>query len=582
MTTPCKNVLNKFHKLHARTQELLVLLILSIVPILIITALIYGIFYKRMQNQIRRDTSNIINQISYATDIITNQLEAISTTLIYTERIQNYLHNIYMEQKISRADIFTVEQGIAIFYDNTYMRNITVYDINYNSVQFPIEVSNNSKKLIQDHTYDTFSHRPIWTLDGKNRLIHLIRPIESSRNFTLLGFLDIVLYPEALKKQFTQIDFDQKGKLILLDEHMIPITGTLEQLPENITANITANSGSFITRISKKESYFVFYQKSSITHWTTVGLIARQTFYSDIKQIMLIVFIFILSIISTAIYFSFMFSHYSVERVNRLTTAMEHFSKGHLTTYLEPDDNPEFGEVCNHFNNMVKQINDLINSKYRSELLKQKAELKMLQAQINPHFLYNTLNVMYWKAEISSQKDIAQMILSLANLLRTSMNRNIDFVTLKEEIANINDYLYIQRIRFQEKVTVKICIPKSIEMYMLPKLILQPVIENAFVHGMEPKAGNGTITISAEEIKDDLLLIITDDGVGIDKAILKTLLTKHPEKGCQGLYNVHKRIQLYYGMKYGVSIKSSSTEGTSVMIKLSKRRKKYVPRSSGR
>lgn len=568
-------ILRKFYRLHVYAQELTVFLLLSILPIIIIACLIYGLFYREMQEQIIRDASNSVSQASNSIDMITERVEAISTTVIYTERVQNYLHNVYTGIKNSRAELFALEQGLAVFYDNALMRSMTLYDTTGNYTQYPIGSENGFYDTIRNKT--DFGYHAKWINDTDAHLMHLIRPIESSRNFDRLGFFDIVLYADVFAQPLKKLDFGRDGMFIVFDESMQCIAGNTNMISPPLIDAIASGRNNSVVKIEGRD-YFVFYRTSDSTHWTTVGCISRGVLYDGIEKIMFVVFLLVFAIIATAMWISFSFSQYSVRRINRLIAAMHELSKGNLSIRIVPDENPEFRELGNCFNDTVKRIESLIDSEYRAKLLKNQAELGMLQAQIDPHFLYNTLNVLYWKAQMTGQNDIAQITVSLANLFHASIDRTKDFITLSEELNNIDDYIYIQKMRFRDKVQVRITVSDALKSYLVPKLVLQPIVENAFIHGMEPKADSGTIGIAFEDIGCDIAVTVSDDGVGMDAETAKSVLIEQQGKKFQGLLNVHKRLQLYYGQDYGLSVVSTAGCGTVVTMRLRKE-KEHVPRN---
>ncbi len=162
------------------------------------------------------------------------------------------------------------------------------------------------------------------------------------------------------------------------------------------------------------------------------------------------------------------------------------------------------------------------------------------------------------------------MTLALADIFRTSIDKTHDFILLEEELKHVQDYLFIQQMRYGSRITVRIDVPSRLYQYTLPKLIFQPVVENAFEHGLALKRGQGNILISVEENEEDLLFKISDDGVGMDEQTVESLLVESEGKGYQALVNVHKRLQLLYGEPYGIQISSRNNEGTVVTMRIKK------------
>ncbi len=205
-----------------------------------------------------------------------------------------------------------------------------------------------------------------------------------------------------------------------------------------------------------------------------------------------------------------------------------------------------------------------------------KAEFELLQAQINPHFLYNTLDAIVWSAEAGNQKQVVKMVGSLSDFFRSSLNKGKEEVTVREELQHVRSYLEIQQIRYQDILKYEIDVPESLFGYEIPKITIQPVVENALYHGIKEKRGGGTIRVEGSEGEEDFTIRVIDDGSGMDPERLlevqKGLTDKDPEaKKIYGLYNVNERIRLGYGEEYGISITSESGVGTTVTIRLPKK-----------
>jgi two-component system sensor histidine kinase YesM len=210
-----------------------------------------------------------------------------------------------------------------------------------------------------------------------------------------------------------------------------------------------------------------------------------------------------------------------------------------------------------------------------------KAEFELLQAQINPHFLYNTLDAIVWSAEAGNQKQVVKMVGSLSEFFRSSLNKGKELVRVREELSHARSYLEIQQIRYQDILSYEIEVPEELFEYEIPKITVQPIVENALYHGIKNRRGGGKITINGEEGDNDYRIIVTDDGIGMDSErlaqITEGLSGKNPgDVKIYGLYNVNERIKLFYGEEYGISIESEYDKGTRVVIRLPKKSTEIV------
>ena len=224
------------------------------------------------------------------------------------------------------------------------------------------------------------------------------------------------------------------------------------------------------------------------------------------------------------------------------------------------------------FNIMVEKIEELVSNIKREQINLRRTELKLLQAQINPHFLYNTLDAIMWMAEEGQSKEVVEMVEALADFFRVSLSKGRDYITLKEEIIHVKSYLQIQQFRYADLLEYEIDIPRELEEYTILKLTLQPIVENAIYHGIKEKRKKSKIIIKGRYIQDKIILIVEDNGIGIHEENLRQIIRNLEEPNLEatrkgfGLFNVHSRIQMNYGRENGITIESIYGVGTKVII----------------
>lgn len=266
--------------------------------------------------------------------------------------------------------------------------------------------------------------------------------------------------------------------------------------------------------------------------------------------------------------------------IKLLLSNIRSISNGDFSQKIVPASYDEVGMLAVEFNHMSEQIVALFKSVTDEKIQKKNSELKALQfeydslqAKINPHFLYNTLESINSLAKLKGQQDIADSIYLLGKYLREAISSKRKFVLLEEEIQNIRNYVKIQQLSYGDKIQIIFQVDEALLEAVVPKLILQPLVENSIVHGIEPKIGRGRIAITARCEKKDMYLEVWDDGVGISREQLENTMEQGPgntgyEHTKVGLMAVHKRIRILYGEAYGIHIHSAPREGTSIMIKL--------------
>lgn len=264
--------------------------------------------------------------------------------------------------------------------------------------------------------------------------------------------------------------------------------------------------------------------------------------------------------------------------LQKLNKSMMEVEKGDFSQSVEFTGKDEIGQLGQRYDQMVKQINTLIHDVYHSKLQQRNAELKSLQAQIRPHFLYNTLNTICWTARRKGQKDIADMTYALSKVFRLTLNDGKDFFSIKEELDLVRNYLFLQEMRFKPSFSYEIEVDEQIENLLIPKLLIQPFIENAVIHGIEPSKESGFIKISAFLKSNTITIEIMDNGVGIEQTQLNTLKTTMETNHSTGvnrqngagyaIHNVKERLRHVYGEHAKILIHSVKERGTRVEIHL--------------
>lgn len=262
-------------------------------------------------------------------------------------------------------------------------------------------------------------------------------------------------------------------------------------------------------------------------------------------------------------------SRVAVRRIEKLTENVDQIEMGRMKLEMEDDSPDEIGILIRSFRKMIQQIQSLIEEVYQSKIQQQNLEMKALQAQINPHFLYNTLSLINWKAIAAGEEDISRITLALSEYYRTTLNRGNSFITTEDEMKNIQSYLNIQLIMHDYEFTVEYDIDPDSRGYYVPKLLLQPLVENALEHGLDIKEeGEKTLLISCHQDKKDVLFVVQDNGVGMDAVMLSKLIKTHSTG--YGVNNVNDRLVLLYGEDYMLHIESRPGVGTKVSIRIPK------------
>ncbi|MDO4189120.1 MAG: sensor histidine kinase [Lachnospiraceae bacterium] len=299
----------------------------------------------------------------------------------------------------------------------------------------------------------------------------------------------------------------------------------------------------------------------------------REVYNARFTTFIAIVIIALIAILTAIVFFSF-YIPLSISRpIQRITEVTNKVASGNLSVRSDVFDGEETKRLSTSLNAMIDKINELLDQVTTEQIRLRKAEFELLQSQINPHFLYNTLDAIVWLAESGEKEKVVSTVSSLSNFFRASLNQGKDIVTIKEDIGHVRSYLEIQQIRYQDILDYEINIPEEIYPYLIPKITIQPLVENALYHGIKNKRGKGKISITGSKQEDHVIISISDNGLGITEERLAVVLNNinnrsESEKTTYGLYNVNERIRLDFGEEYGINIDSEYGKGTTVSVKL--------------
>lgn len=324
--------------------------------------------------------------------------------------------------------------------------------------------------------------------------------------------------------------------------------------------------------------YIILCEQSNTTGWTVwlyqpVGLAGEA-----MRPIGVMAGVTILICIFAAVLAYFITSGMVSSRIERLTHFMQEVQEGSMDMQMESDDRDEIGMLYRGFGSMMKRIRTLINEVYLSKITQKEAELKALQAQINPHFLYNTLSLINWKALAAGEEDISRMTLTLSTFYRTALNRGRNVLQVETELSNTRAYLEIQSMLHDGDFDYEIEAQTEILQCESLNLILQPLVENAIHHGIEEKTdGRGKITVRGWKEDNCVWFMVEDNGVGMEQEVADKILTME-SKG-YGVRNVDERIRLCYGEKYAMKVESVVGKGTKMTIHFPARRLTNIQKS---
>ena len=439
-------------------------------------------------------------------------------------------------------------------YSNTYseiVSNMTVAN-NYN-LNFKEEMDESLYKLVVGYV----------TLDN----------IESDKSLK-----NPYVLIEELRSEFTRltaITTESESKLWL--ESLLRNINALEKRVDDIVDSIDAggryseniemldNNIYILTELIQDDiQYYIYYQTRYMEKVT-------DTLQKQIGRFMVVCSILIAVLIAVVAVSAVMIVSGILQPIRQLNSVTEKIAQGDFNARAQVNSDDEVAELAVSFNKMAGNMQSLIDKVKEDERKMRKADLRLLQEQIKPHFLYNTLDTIVWLIESNAPDEAVTMVVNLSDFFREILSKGKEFISIKEEEKHISSYLQIQEMRYRDILEYDIQLDQVIYKYQILKLTLQPVVENALYHGIKYKRAKGCIHIHGEKEGDIIRLTVRDDGVGMDEEELAQL-RQQIEKPCQetekgfGLANVNERIHMYFGYEYGMKIESEKGKGTTVEI----------------
>ena len=410
-------------------------------------------------------------------------------------------------------------------------------------------------------------------------VIPMTRVVEITKGTdTVQGILLIHLNYTGLKLLLDGVTLGNEGYVYLIDGNGEIIYHPRAQLidsgleHENNRAVSEYRDGVYQETFQGEERVITV-KSVGYTGWKLIGVAPRQTVsLNSLKTQLLVVFVAAFILFLMSLVNSYISSRITIP-IRKLELSVNEIEKGNLNAKVDAEGSYEIRHLGQSVQNMAKQIQVLMADIVSEHEKKRKQEFDTLQSQINPHFLYNTLDIIVWMIENEKPDQAVKAVTALARFFRISLSRGKSIITVKDELEHVRNYLMIQHMRFKNRFSYTIEAEDEVLEFASLKLMLQPLVENAIYHGMEFMDGDGEIFISAWKEGEDLYLKVSDNGLGMTEEQVFRLFSDTPHTGSSrgsgiGVKNVNERIRLYFGSEYGLSIESEPDEGTVVTIHL--------------
>ena len=565
--------------------------IFATVAVLILSAVVIvtGVSMKFTNTSIFENSSEythtIIQQMNQNIDSYIDYMENIAYLISSNEDVQDYL----FDEKIDNEGRYRIlNQFQTILDSRSDIRNVGIISKNGRML-----INDGSKSVNQDldlntqEWYATALEKPNGPILTSSHVQHIIsgeRPwvITLSRGIRdrsgsgeKEGVFFIDLNYSAISGLCDQSTVGTKGYEFILDaKGNIVYHPQQQQLynelqTENISLIMDTDEDTVLTGTGNDGKLYSI-SRSEKTGWTVVDCTNVKELLSKSRQAQSVYVLTAIILVIVALLFSRFMARSITLPIQKLRDSMKKVQEGDFSVSdVVVDSKNEIGSLTKSFDVMTHRIHELMEQNVHEQEEKRKSELKALQSQINPHFLYNTLDSIIWMAEGKKNEEVVLMTASLARLLRQSISNEDEVVPIANEVEYARGYLTIQKMRYKDKLEFQIDVDSSILYIPLIKLVLQPIIENAIYHGLKYKESKGLLIVKGFMKDGNAVLQVIDDGVGMDEETLAHIYDKHKvnyHSNGVGVYNVQKRLKLYYGDDYGITYESEKGKGTTATI----------------
>lgn len=595
-------MVNKFNSLKIGKKILIVNLALFVIPCIVLSLILFYLVQREAYQKLDNSRMVILNQIDENFEDMFDEIVSYSNyffcnremnKLISKKDYSSAYEALQTENKIkdyfssSRTIYSNLEYEMELLGNNGY--NYSSLDTGEIPVDYP-----DLEKLEQEEWYSNFEQSssyiqyiPVFDshelkrIDGDNT-VHGFRIIKNLNSGRYVGLMDVIIKQTVIQSVMTR-GIENNGQQVLLtdeDGNVISSTNAAVKLNQSLGEKIKeelnqAQRGVFQEDLNSKRRQ-IYFTTNLTTGWKILLYDeAQQSVWKGNSILLVVVGIYAVYLL-LAMVMSFYNARYISKPLRKLRRDINTISEGDLSVRTEIEAMDEFGELNQQFNRMIGEIENLIGQLEQKEEEKRVLEMKALQAQINPHFMYNTLASIRFLIEMDMGEKADQSLLALTGLLKRTYSDYRKQIPVKEEIEAAKNYLILMKNRYQETFSWEIFIEKEVEECMIPRISIQPLVENSIIHGFSTMEKKGYIKIYGFEKEHDIIIRISDNGAGENVEKIKAILTQpgtEPEKekfSSIGIKNVQDRLKLFYGEAYGLFVTGTPGGGVTIEIKIPK------------
>lgn len=574
---------SNFRNFKIRTKITLFYLLLLLFSITISNFLYLKIYSSITSQKVSEVSFQMLHLINHNLNSIIDIVNGQSKVIIANSDVQELLTNpkklsdpFFMKKLntslYSYMEAFPVFTGIYLFdkigreysVDKIQLKRLDIANINQ-ADWFPQAEKMRGAYLLRLNAGGIFNQQ------AKRKYISLIRMVNDLETQIPMGVLMLNIPEKVFEESFEAVGNKYKTEIAIFDENNWEIVNNNKLNKIYLTELLHKFQGKAMGSIVQKQggrNYLVSYLRVERYNWKIISVMAFSELSNDLKIFNLIAFIVL--VVNSLLLFggSLIISRLITIPVNKLLNSMKRVEKGEFERVSINTGNDEIGRLQNGYNIMIDEIQKLIERVVEEQKTKRKAELDVLQAQIKPHFLYNTFDAISALALAGRNDDVYKVMKALGGYYRTSLSKGNEIINIAEEIELVKNYLIIQQFRYGDLFTIEYDLDPEAGKYKILKLVLQPLVENAIYHGIKPKGEKGLIKLKANLIENRIILVVEDDGVGMNEAELKRIKAASvPERSFGfGLQGTIERLRIFYGAEVGFQIESQKGKGVKITI----------------
>lgn len=584
VTQVLKTLKNRYHST-LKAQITMYFLVVTILVVVVMDSFFYFQSLWVIQTDLEDYTQQIVDQLSRNIEFYTDYMKDITSIL---EKNSDVLAELRKDEKSSRhvalkdltairesrrdiASIFIFGENGSVIKENSQIRIKDNVDYK-NEKWYRYAVAEKGKPwLSASHVQNIVDLRYPW-------VVTMSRAVYDPSDGKLLGVIVTDVNFNAITRICNAVKLGERGYVFIVNNKSEYIYHPDQQLiysglrAENLKRITEAEPGSWAEYEDHSGKRQLTMSKVGVTGWRVVAVSYLDDLLINRGLVLKTVLLFSVVSVLLAILLSLRLAKSVASPIGKMERHMDDIIQNGLSEHVVIEGSAEIKSLSKSFNTMIIEIKRLLNQVEEDQKMIRMNELKTLQAQINPHFLYNTLDTIIWEAEDENHENVVEMTSALARFFRLGLNQGRSVISLYEEIEHVRNYLIIQKLRYGESLNYDIQVSDEILSCQCAKLILQPLVENAIYHGIRNIDQDGCIHISGKRQGEDILLEVRDNGKGMTQEVLHSLLTpgfeSKKENGGVALRNVHQRLRLRYGNAYGLSFKSQVDVGTSVFVKI--------------